>query len=151
MCRSTRRHRQAGFTLIELVIVIAIIGILAAVAIPKFIDLRNEAYIAQVNGVLGGVRAGISVVAAKNQAQTIPQATTFPPNLEATWGSITGGLLSPNGTACVTATPCFELVLQQPLTESNWVQTTATTYTFTNPVTSTATTYTYNTVNGTFQ
>lgn len=50
-----------GFTLIELVIVIVILGILAAVAIPKFVDLRGEAQLASAKGNLGGLRAAASL------------------------------------------------------------------------------------------
>lgn len=50
------RHTQ-GFTLIELVVVIVILGILAAVAMPKFTDLSKEARIAKLNGLAGALHA----------------------------------------------------------------------------------------------
>lgn len=49
------RRSQGGFTLIELVIVIVILGILAAVAVPRFIDLSDEARVASCDGVFGAV------------------------------------------------------------------------------------------------
>ena len=51
--------RKQAFTLIELVMVIAILGILAAVAIPRFIDLSGQAEEAAEEGVVGSVRSGV--------------------------------------------------------------------------------------------
>jgi MSHA pilin protein MshA len=53
--------QQRGFTLIELVMVIVILGILAAVAIPRFVDLRTDAYTAASQGVAGGLNSANAI------------------------------------------------------------------------------------------
>jgi MSHA pilin protein MshA len=59
---------QKGFTLIELVIVIVILGLLAAVAIPKYVALQSQARTAAVNGLAGGLRAAVAVARAEYMA-----------------------------------------------------------------------------------
>ena len=79
------KRQQAGFTLIELVVVIIILGILAAVALPKFMGLSTDARVSVVDGMSGSVTEAADMVHALAEVQgqvakagtvTLPGGTT---------------------------------------------------------------------------
>jgi MSHA pilin protein MshA len=55
------KQNQRGFTLIELVMVIVILGVLAAVALPKFVDLKGDAVLAATQGVAGALSSAATI------------------------------------------------------------------------------------------
>ena len=62
------KQLQRGFTLIELVMVIVILGVLAAVAIPKFVDLKGDAVTAATQGVAGALSSAAAINYASRSA-----------------------------------------------------------------------------------
>uniref|UniRef100_C5CJM2 Fimbrial protein pilin n=1 Tax=Variovorax paradoxus (strain S110) TaxID=543728 RepID=C5CJM2_VARPS len=78
--RTLRSRAQAGFTLIELMIVVAIIGILAAVALPAYQDYTAKAQITEAITLADGVK--------KNIELSFPQDNTCPANASAAVGDI---------------------------------------------------------------
>ena len=71
------RKSRAGFTLIELMIVVAIIGILAAIAIPKFAELIRKSSEGASKGNLGSIRSAMSIYYADMEGQYPSDPTTL--------------------------------------------------------------------------
>lgn len=89
------KKQQAGFTLIELVVVILILGLLAAVAIPRYADLAKQARVSSLNGVAGGLRGAVALVRAQYIAASM---TTSPVTmLDATTVAVSTGAPSAGG------------------------------------------------------
>lgn len=126
-------RNESGFTLIELILVIAILGILAVAVAPQFVNIQASAQAAQRDGIAGAVRDGINMQFSNALATT--GTGTFPASLDAA-----------SEGACTSANPCFTNVLQQGIT-AGWTKGAGNTYTHD----ATGTTFTYNPSTGTFQ
>lgn len=84
--------KQSGFTLIELVMVIVILGIMAAIAIPKFVDLSTEAKSAALGGVKGAMASAMAVNYAVCSAGS--SGCVVVDNCDDTGSVLTGGIPS---------------------------------------------------------
>lgn len=134
------KRSQGGFTMIELILVITVLGILAVMALPNFYDVSAAAKTSARDGVIGAVKGGINMF--RSNALVNGTSPIIPADLDA---------LATYPSTCSTTALCFQNVLQDPVTDGRWVKSAALTYTWSPTVGGTAaTTCVYDTVTGNF-
>jgi prepilin-type N-terminal cleavage/methylation domain-containing protein len=124
------QNLRSAFTLVELIMVIVLIGLLAAVVIPRYGDIKTEAQNSAETAAVAAVRSGIKLAHMTSLAQG---TDTWPTALD----SATAGQASDTN-------PLFDNVIEDGVTDPNWEKVNATTYKY-RPTTNQ---YAYNNTNG---
>lgn len=109
-------NNESGFTLIELILVIAILGILAVAAAPTFTNLLTNTSRTGGAGTGGAIQSGINVSYSESVAAG---AAAWPTTLDGA-----------SNAACSVSNPCFGTVIQPPIVSSAWTRTSDTVYTY---------------------
>ena len=112
----TPLRSQNGFTIIELLLVLMVMGILAGLAVPFYQDFVGKAYRAQALGISSEIRAGIVLRFLKSSNDP-----ALPMTFAATLDSAVVGL-------CETTNPCFDQILNQPIVDKSWRKNTSVVY-----------------------
>lgn len=113
------RSQQKGFTLIELVVVIVILGLLSAFALPRFLDLQDEARAAAVEGIGGTIKTASKLVRARCQIDSACDDTSGSVELDdGSTISLAGGFAAPTADGILRAADAEDVPVDAPNSNS---------------------------------
>ena len=135
-----KSHKNA-FTMIEMVFVIVVLGILAGIAIPKFVATRTDAVIANGRSDVASIRTAIST---DRQKRFVMGSNTYIPSLDDAGNGTGETVFDGNAT-----TKLLTYGITTKNSDGGWMKTGATTYTY--KVAGATNTFTYNNADGTFK
>ncbi|WP_295066468.1 type II secretion system protein [Sulfuricurvum sp.] len=140
-------YKRNGFTMIELVFVIVVIGILAAIAIPKFAATRDDAQMAKGRSDIAAIR---SAIVSERQTRLMRGQTNYITKLDHMSGATaTSGLLFDDNDTVTTNGTLLQYGIEAAAGNGHWTKTSATTYVY--RVINVDNTFTYNSTDGTFK